>query len=206
MAKEALSGRLAAIVPPVSAMVGATKDYVDTYDHPGTVGYRDMNVLGWSHDPNQSLMTVPALTSGQIQMSRIYVPVSGIATEICIGIHTTAGAGLNGYAGAALYSDAGTRLGLSATNEYAAFQTIGLGTLPLTAGVAVTSGTYYWCAVLVTTGTTMPSVLCSGTSTSMLAALNTRNKRGIKIAGSTLPTSLTPSGGTNSFLLWTALL
>lgn len=198
-AKGALSGRLSALATPDDVMAGARKDYIDGLAAPGTQSARDLGLIAWTYDPTHSAATFPVMAASTVYMGRVYIPEAGLtATQVGVGV-SVAGAGLTSTAGVAIYSDAGARLALSA-NSPASFAATGYIELALTSSVDLDQGSYYWLAALVTTGTTRPTIVCTGTAALVLAAGNVRAKRGITVASATFPTSVTISSGTNSFL------
>lgn len=199
--KGALSNRLAAVNPPIAAMVGTTKTYVDTYDIPGIMGARDQGLLAWSYDPSMSLSNnTAAWTASVLYLVRMYVPAGGTATGLGSGIFT-AGVSVSGNAGMALYSDAGTRLAMSA-NIAANFTSTGYQQFAFTAPVDLTAGTYYWGSVLVQTASTAPIPVNTAMLSAVYDGVNGVARSISYSATTSFPASVTIASGTNAFTSW----
>lgn len=119
----------------------------------------DHGFTTWTLDPVQAGSS-SSPTAGVLYLMKVKIVAA--STVNGVGMHVaTAGSGLtSSYL--ALFDSTGTRLGLSAA-QTTAWQTSGYKATALTAGVAVTAGTYY-IGLLIGNGSTTPPVIARASS------------------------------------------
>ncbi|HSX27874.1 MAG TPA: hypothetical protein VLF60_00290 [Candidatus Saccharimonadales bacterium] len=131
----------------------------------------EQSYLGWNYDPIAAANSTQP-TSGTPVLIKVKAAQSGTVTAINLNVNTL-GAGFTANASyAALYDMNGNRLGLTA-DIAASLASTGAKALALTAGVAVTAGTFYY-VYFVSTATTMPALNRAGN----LGAINQNTNPG----------------------------
>lgn|GEM_PF-1180261 len=115
---------------------------------------------GWAYDP-VACGNFSQPTSGQPVLIKVKAAVSGTVNNIELYVGTTVGSGFTASSSfAALYDMSGNRLGQTA-DLATTLSSSGTKTIPLTAGVSVSVGTFYYVYIVVN-ATTMPQLPRSG--------------------------------------------
>lgn len=119
----------------------------------------DQSYLGWAYDPVQAANNSQP-TAGVGVLVKVRTAAAGTANAICLNVNGI-GSGFTADASfVALYDMSGARLGLS--NDLAGIlNTTGAKSIPLTAGVAVTEGMFYYVYIIIN-ATTMPALNRAG--------------------------------------------
>lgn len=135
--------RLAGIEQAVSANTSVDMDSLNLMRAMGST------IKAWSFDPGFCETTTAThtgqLASGTIYMVAVYLPAPATVTGVCT--HTAiAGVGTWTIGKAAIFNTAGTRLAVS-NNDTAAWKSLNLNQIPMSATVDLDRGVYY-CAVL----------------------------------------------------------
>jgi hypothetical protein len=151
---------------------------------------QDHNMLAWQFDL-ASNMVATALTSGTVNMSKLWIRQPVTITNVCVSIGTVGAALVAGQNFAGLYNSAGIRVGVTA-DQTANWGTTGFKEMALTAPFAAAAGDYY-VAVLSNAGTTPAfargSALVSSIANANLTATNGRFTTG-PAGQTTLPASV----------------
>lgn len=166
----------------------------------------DQGGVAWNYPPGVN-MVATALTSGTVNMAKIWVRQDSTITNVIVGIGTVGAALVAGQNFAGLYDSLGTRLGVTA-DQTANWGTTGGKIMALTAPVAVTPGAYY-VAVLSNAGTT-PAFARGSALVSSIANFNTTATDGVWTTGpaaqTSLPVSITMAARTlTGNALWVAV-
>lgn len=146
----------------------------------------DQGLVTWNYPPGVN-MVATALTSGTVNMAKIWVRQPGTITNVIAGIGTVGAALVAGQNFAGLYDLAGNRLGVTA-DQTANWGTIGGKVMALTAPVAVTAGAYY-VAILSNAGTT-PAFARGSALTPTIVNVGTTATDGVWTTGPAAQTSL----------------
>jgi hypothetical protein len=153
---------------------------------PGASGY-----LGWSA-PVWHATSTAALTSTDIYVIAVYVPVAGTATFVDVDATT---AGTVTVADTGLYTLAGTKLASAATAQLttnSAAWGAGINTWQYVTPVALAAGVYY--ATIETTSSGAPSLAASPASPVINFNLPSNVYNYATDSTGTIPSSITPSG------------
>jgi hypothetical protein len=164
--------------------------------------------VAWNYDP-ASAVGQSGTTSGVLHMTRVDVPVSATATNLVVSIQT-AGASLTaGQNLAGLYDANGVLLG-STADQASNWVSSGHKSMALTAGVALSPGTYY--VGLLSVGTTPPQFLRTVGSSASASTVNVNLSNATLRWGTTgtgltaLPSTVTMSGrAASGSCLWAGL-
>ena len=152
---------------------------------PGASGY-----LGWSA-PVWSATSTAALTTTDIYVVAVYVPVAGTATYVEVDATT---AGTVTVADTGLYSLAGTKLASAATAQLttnSAAWGAGINTWAYVTPAALAAGVYY--VTLETTSSSAPSLAALPASPVINFNLPTNVYNYASYSTGTIPSSITPS-------------
>lgn len=179
---------------------------IATIDAAQTTNALDHDLLIWGFDPATNMVGT-VLTSGTVNMAKLWVRQPTTITNVGASIATVGAALVAGQNFGGLYDAAGNRIGVTA-DQTAAWGTVGFKEMALTAPVAVTPGAYY-VAVLSNAGTTPAfargSALTSSIANAKLTATTGRFTTG-PAAQTTLPVSITMAARTlTGNALWTAM-
>lgn len=150
---------------------------------PGSSGY-----LGWSA-PVWHATSTAALTTTDIYVIAVYVPVAGTATYVEVDATT---AGTVTVADTGLYNLAGTKLASAATAQLttnSAAWGAGINTWAYVTPVALTAGVYY--ATIETTNSSQPSLAASPASPVINWNLPTNVYNYATYSTGTIPSSIT---------------
>jgi hypothetical protein len=166
---------------------------------------QDQGLVTWNYSPGVN-MVATALTSGTVNMAKIWIRQAATITNVIIGIGTVGAALVANQNFGGLYDAAGNRLGVTA-DQTANWGTIGGKVMALTAPVAVTPGAYY-VAILSNAGTT-PAFARGSALTPTIANVGTTATDGVWTTGpaaqTTLPVSITMASRTlTGNALWVA--
>lgn len=167
-------------------------------DSSQTTNPHDHDMIQWQFDP-ASNMVGTALTSGTVNMSKLWIRQPTTITNVCLAIATT-GTGLTaGQNFAGLYDQAGSRLGVTA-DQTANWGTTGFKSMALGAPVAILTPGAYYVAVLSVAATATPafargSALVASIPNANLTATNGRFTTG-PTAQTSLPLSITMASRT----------
>ena len=156
----------------------------------------DQNLITWNFPPGTN-MVATTITSGTVNMSKIWIRQNLTVTNMVAGIGTVGAALVAGQNFAGLYDSTGTRIGVTA-DQTAAWGTTGGKVMALTAPVAVTPGPYY-VAILSNAGTT-PAFARGSALVASIANINTTAVDGVWTTGpagqTSLPASITMASRT----------
>jgi hypothetical protein len=166
-------------------------------DSAQTTNPRDHDLIQWQFDL-ASNMVATAITSGTVNMSKLWIRQPVTITNVCVAIGTVGAALVAGQNFAGLYDQAGTRLGQTA-DQTANWGTTGSKQMALTAPVAIATPGAYYVAVLSNAGTTPAFARGSALTASIpnfnLTATNGRFTTG-PAGQTTLPASITMAART----------
>lgn len=167
---------------------------------------QDHDLITWQFDP-ASNMVGTALTSGTVNMSKLWIRQSVTITNVCVSISTVGAALVAGQNFGGLYDSTGTRLGVTA-DQTAAWGTAGFKEMALTVPQAVAPGAYY-VAIVSNAGTTPSfcrgSAITASVPNAKLTATNGRFTTG-PAAQTTLPASIVMASRTlTANALWVAV-
>ena len=159
---------------------------------------QDQDMIQWTFDP-ASNMVGTALTSGTVNMAKIWIRQPVTINDVGASI-ATVGTGLTaGQNFAGLYDSAGIRLGQTA-DQTAAWGTVGYKQMALTAPVVIAAPGAYYVAILSNAGTATPAFARGSALTSSIANANTTAANGRFTTGpaaqTTLPASITMASRT----------
>lgn len=165
----------------------------------------DQSLVTWNYNPAVN-MVATAVTSGTVQMAKIWVRQNLTIANVIVGIGTVGAALVAGQNFAGLYDSTGTRLGVTA-DQTAAWGTTGGKEMALTAPVPVTPGAYY-VAILSNAGTT-PAFARGSALIASIVNIKTTATDGVFTTGpaaqTTLPASITMASRTlTGNALWVA--
>lgn len=149
----------------------------------------DQSLLTWNYPPGTN-MVATAITSGTVNMAKIWIRQPATITNVVVGIGTVGAALVAGQNFAGLYDTLGTRLGVTA-DQTANWGTIGGKVMALTVPVAVAAGAYY-VAIVSNAGTT-PAFARGSALTASIANINTTATDGVWTTGPAAQTSLPAS-------------
>lgn len=185
---------------------GPVNTAIQNLDRAQSTTAQDHDLLYWEIDFATNLVAT-ALTSGTVNMAKLWVRQPVTITNVCAAIGTV-GAGLvAGQNFGGLYDSLGTRIGVTA-DQTANWGTTGFKEMALTAPVAVAAG-YYYVAILSNAGTTPAfargSALVATIVNAKLTATNGRFTTG-PAAQTTMPASVTMASRTlTGNALWVAV-
>lgn len=165
----------------------------------------DQGLITWNYPPGVN-MVATAITSGTVNMAKIFIRQPLTITNLVVGIGTVGAALVANQNFAGLYDTAGNRLGQTA-DQTANWGTTGGKEMALTAPVAVAAGAYY-VAILSNAGTT-PAFARGSALVASIANIKTTATDGIWTTGpaaqTTLPVSITMASRTlTGNALWVA--
>jgi hypothetical protein len=166
----------------------------------------DQDFITWQFDPATNMVGT-ALTSGTVNMSKLWIRQAATITNVCVALSSTGVGLVAGQNFGGLYDAAGTRLGVTA-DQTVAWGTAGFKEMALTAPVPVTPG-YYYVAVVCNAGTVPPfcrgSAITASVPNAKLTATNGRFTTG-PTAQTSLPASITMASRTlTANTLWVAV-
>lgn len=179
---------------------------IQNLDRAQTSNAQDHDLLYWQFDPATNMVGT-TLTSGTVNMSKLWVRQSATITNVALSITTVGAALVAGQNFAGLYDSLGTLLSATA-DQTANWGTVGFKEMALTAPQAVAAG-YYYVAVVSNAGTTPAfargSALTASIANAKLTATNGRFTTG-PAGQTTLPASITMAARTlTGNALWVAV-
>lgn len=164
---------------------------IQNLDRAQTTNAQDHDLLYWQFDPATNMVGT-TITSGTVNMSKLWFRQDVTITNVALAITTVGAALVAGQNFAGLYDSLGTLLSATA-DQTANWGTVGFKEMALTAPQAVVAG-YYYVAVVSNAGTTPAfargSALTSSIANAKLTATNGRFTTG-PAAQTSLPASIT---------------
>lgn len=152
---EGTSGAAHADLTPVACVL--TKAALVEWQPPYDWQPRQINLLGWTYDPVMNSTGI-VLTSGVLNLAKIYLPRDVTITNIHVEIQAAGITLTSAQNFAGLYDSSGTSLRNTA-DQSAVWNTTGYKTMALTTPLAVSGGEDVWIYVaMLGNGATAPSV------------------------------------------------
>ena len=167
----------------------------------------DQGLITWNFSPGPN-MVATALTSGTVNMVKVWIRQPVTVTTVAVGIGTVGAALVAGQNFAGLYDASGNRLGQTA-DQTANWGTIGGKNMALTAPVVVNTPGAFYVAILSNAGTT-PAFARGSALTPSIVNINLTATDGAWTTGpaaqTTLPASITMASRTlTGNAIWAAV-
>lgn len=167
----------------------------------------DHGLVNWNFSPYTN-MVATAITSGTVNMAKVWIRQPVTVDSVAIGIGTVGAALVAGQNFAGLYDAGGNRLGQTA-DQTAAWGTVGGKDMALTAPVVISTPGAYYVAVLSNAGTT-PAFARGSALTPTIANINLTAADAAFATGpagqTSLPVSITMASRTlTGNALWAAI-